>query len=188
MTPKSFAVVACRLLAVWFFVQAAQSLYGAIINLLPLGRAGWSRAGSSSALQSVLYLGMFPLIFVCASFVLWLGASVFAEYMTRGVESEVSNRVEGGIVSWQAVGFSLIGMIALVQGFSNLVGGLGYVVVLFSGKAGTVFHDIVAKLWLQSAVAVVQSLLGLALLFRAQKTIRVLDYLQRGGRDESSND
>lgn len=192
MTPKSFAIVACRLLAVWFFVQAAQSLYGVISNFLPLGRPGWARIGSYSVLRSVLYLGMFPLILVCASVVLWLGTSVLAGYMTRDVESEVSNRSENGVVSWQAVGFSLIAMFAVMQGFSNLVGSLGFAMFVssssVSGVTKTLFNELTARTWLQIAVALVQFVVGLILLLWSQKTIRVLDYLQRGGRDESSND
>ncbi len=183
MTPKSAAIVACRLLAIWFFVQAARSFpnyintYVAFSRISP-GTLTWTNGAS---------LGATLTVDVGASFVLWLGAAVLAGNMTRGIETTTSKQSEMGIVGWQAVGFSLIGLFLTVQGFSVLAGLLGLKAVLASAPWNSLFQS-KAVSWPQIATAVAQFIVGLILLLWAQKTIRVLDYLQRGGHDGSSND
>ncbi|HVF85625.1 MAG TPA: hypothetical protein VM821_06565 [Abditibacteriaceae bacterium] len=115
-----------------------------------------------------------------ASVVLWLGASVLAENVTRDVETSGTHQSKSEIVGWQAVGFSLIGLYVFLQGFNTLS-------AYFISKILLSSSDLDALSWPQNALALLQFAVGLILLFRAQKAIRVLDYLQRVGRDEASS-
>jgi len=190
MTPKSFAVVACRLLAVWFFVQAMQSFVNVVSTFIALGSFAWLRSANTSTSPYVLFLAVLLVINLGASVVLWLGSSVFAESMARGTGTEASNQGALGVKNWQALGFSLIGMFVLVQGLTTLAGYFGAITFLSNVGARSLLDSdyLYTITWTQIAIALAQLLIGLALLLWAQKTIRVLDYLQRRGRDESSND
>ena len=179
MTPKSFAIVACRLLAVWFFAQATRGFADAISKILEARSTGFPPiVGFPPLWQSVASLSLPLIVDLGASFVLWLGASVLAENATRDVETGVAHQSKNEIIGWQAVGFSLIGLYVFVQGLNTL---LSY----FISKILLSASDLDAFPWPSNLYALVQFVVGLVLLFRAQNTIRVLDYVQRGGRDES---
>lgn len=89
-----------------------------------------------------------------------------------------------GIYGWQALGFSLIGMFVCAQGLTTLLATIG--MNLFRSSAFTYTSgSILEQAWSQNAVGAAQLLIGFALLFYAQRTIRVLDYVRRAGRDET---
>jgi hypothetical protein len=187
MTPKAVAIIACRLLAIWFFVQAARNYADTISRMFEMRNAGIQPiVGYPPLVQHILYSSVGPLADLGASVVLWLGASVLAGYMTRGMQNNVATAKETKISNWQTLGFSLIGMLLCAQGLSF---SCGYIAsLLFAGNIPYYGPFYSAETWPKIIVSAAQFLVGLILLFRAQKTIRVLDYLQRGGRDGSSND
>lgn len=190
MTPKSAAIVACRLLAIWFFVQTMQSSVNVISAFTTSGSFALLQIANTPTPQYVLALAVLITINLGASVILWLGASVLAESMARGADAEVLSPSAIGIRYWQSLGFSLVGMFVLVQGLTSLVGYLGAATFLSGVGANGLFDSeyLYGRTWSEVAIALVQFPIGLALLLWSQKTIRVLDYLQRRGRDESSND
>ena len=121
-----------------------------------------------------------------ASAVLWLGVFVMAQSMTRGLKEERTENA-AGIVGWQSVGFSVVGIFVFAQGLATLIGYLALMAWLSSANAKTFFGDFNSQMttWRQVVGAVAQVLVGLALLLWSQKTIRVLDFLTRSGRNEN---
>ncbi len=187
MTPKSFAIVACRLLAIWFFVDAVHDFVRAAYTTYTYvnSSSGAKTFAASWYASSVVYSVALPLINLCACCVLWIGASTLAKMML-GAEIHTSNESRFEMRNWQSVGLSLIGAFVALQGISALT---SYLVLRMSYSTAA-WNAIYSKdlfTGRQIATAAVQTILGLILLFRAQKTIRVLEYLQRGGRDETSD-
>lgn len=185
MTPKSFAVVACRLLAIWFFVQSLRDFADTVSQVWHA--RNWSPppiVGYPPFLSHILNYGLAPLVSLCAAVILWLGAFVLAENMTRGTqEAEHDDKI--GIGHWQAVGFSLVGTFLCAQGLSFLG---GYVVSYLFAPMSLYGRYDTAETWTNLTIGATQFVIGFALLFWSQKTIRVLDYLARGGRDETDSE
>lgn len=189
MTPKNVATIACRLLAIWFFVQAMKDFATAINGYL-LMRSAYISAppspiGSPPFMQSPLPFVVLPSVtHLGACVVLWLGAPILAKNMTRDLETSTSPPSEGGASSWQNVGFSLIGAGFLFQGLSTLSSYFGVKFFMAPSNFTTMFDSQATRLWQQNALAVSQCFFGFVLLLWSQKTLRALDYLQRGGRDQ----
>lgn len=89
MTPKSVATIACRLLAMWFFVQAARDFVGAIANFVEYGFSP-----RVQSISSIVRLCVAPVIDLGAGVVLWLGAFVLADNMMCGMQNNSANEKE----------------------------------------------------------------------------------------------
>ena len=189
MTPKSFAVVACRLLAVWFFVQALHGFFTTMVNVFHFAYSGPPPIiGYPNPSSYAVYMSLPFVVELSASVVLWLGAFILAESATYRIEKGTLEQGRFGIAEWQAVGFSLIGLYFFLQGFNTLVSYFSAKIFLPTSYLDILFVSAEQQTWPRIAVAFAQVVSGLIVLFYAQKTIRVLDYLQRGGRDETADE
>ena len=180
MTPKSFAVVACRLLAIWYFVESTREFAAAVREGLqkiatPINTGPFlSVTASYPRPQDLWYLGVSPLIYFCAAVVLWLGASVLSDSMMRGMEANVSDSLKIGVKSWQALGFILIGLFLCAQGFSFLCGYIGSMVIVGSNvhyASNFDVTEVVAKI----GASGIQFFIGWLLIFKTQMTSQLLN-------------
>ena len=116
MNKVDFALIGCRLLALYWIVMALYTLSSFVIAL-----ASWNEYvnESSSLNESVIYFGLVPLgLYVSAALVLWFGANRIVHFM---VPSETKN--SGGSITFlqaQSIAFSVVGLFLLFSALPEI--------------------------------------------------------------------
>ena len=111
MNKEDFALIGCRLLALYWIVMALYTLSSFVIAL-----ASWNEYVN----ESVIYFGLVPLgLYVSAALVLWFGANRIVHFM---VPSETKN--SGGSITFlqaQSIAFSVVGLFLLFSALPEIV-------------------------------------------------------------------
>ncbi len=188
MTPKNIAIIACRLLAIWFFVESTRDSVAAVANGMQLvaSRNANRATGFLSVFpntqtplscQDILSLAAFPLVHFCAAVILYLGASVLGESMTRGMKTDDLNREKLTLKSWQTLGFSLLGLFLCAQGVSFLSGQFCSMIYVGANPYYQTYQNLdSAAMVARITTAAIQCATGWILLFKAQSTAQFLSF------------
>lgn len=184
MTPKNLAVIACRLLAIWFFVESIRASAAAVIagmlemassrtqTVWPMLSPPPSPPPMSLPYDRILILAALPLVHFSAAVILYLGASVLAKSMTRDMENEASPQSEMKFISWRTLAFSVLGLFLCAQGVSALSGHVFSMVYVGVDQSHRNLEAPVVVA--QMCAAAMQMMTGWILLYKAQATAQLL--------------
>ena len=107
MRPRSAAILACRIIALFFGIQAAL----AIVSYLAFAPEGFEGSGPFWA-----HTGTTAVI----AFFLWVGAETFSAHMSRGAPDEAPSPPRS-LANAHAVAFSVVGVLLITQAIPALI-------------------------------------------------------------------
>lgn len=117
MKTKPIAFLACRILAITFFMRALILTNTAFISLVSF------RSYTGDPLLAVFYLIVPPALFLGGGIILWARADGISSRMVRGVEVD-ETCIQVGYQELQTVGFSIVGLIILTTVIPDIFAGI----------------------------------------------------------------
>ena len=137
MRPRSAAILACRIIALFFGIEAVL----AIVSYLAFAPEGFEGSGPFWA-----HTGTTAVI----AFLLWVGAETFSVHMSRGAPDEAPSPPRS-LANAHAVAFSVVGVVLITQAIPALIaiassdfgGASGFGPLTFSSGFGNRTSEIV---------------------------------------------
>jgi hypothetical protein len=112
MRPRSAAILACRIIALFFGIETVI----ATISFLAFAPEGFEGSGSFWAITGTT---------AAISFFLWVGAETFSTAMAHGAADEAPSPPRS-LVNSHAVAFSVVGIVLITQAIPALISAAAY--------------------------------------------------------------
>lgn len=120
MTSREIAVVGCRLMAIYYFINAIYSPSGSLGALVAIFATGSEKVGES--FDWLLYYNSLSIfLFLAIALILWFGAKRIAKSVVSGETASTST----GTLKFedlQSIAFSAVGLFLLVNALPAIVG------------------------------------------------------------------
>ncbi|MDP3487000.1 MAG: hypothetical protein Q8S19_03590 [Bacillota bacterium] len=179
MKTKPIAFLACKILAIVFFMRAllyANSTFFSFISF---------RNNAGELPMVIFYLILLPLLLLIVGAILWVRADGISSLMVHGLAVEETG-IQIGYQELQTVGFSIVGLIIFATAIPDIFQGIPRLVSL---KATNQYYIPMVKV--ETAFWIIEKLvrlvIGTVLLFGSGAVVRFISSIRTIGVDKTDD-